>query len=340
MDRHIISDVGRHFHAISVLQAVKGGNGFVDETMKSIPGSQTKRAFITKLNNKMTRSFQILFLCAVIRASHAFVPSVPQHSRTASLFPTSLRSTAQPLTEDSKLLKKIITPGTGEKLNLGDIATVQYTCYANSKVISRSSKQKMVVGDTAMIPAWDKALRSMSIGERAVIQVTDPSLGYGTAGVTDVVPPNAVLELDLYVTSAQPATANIDFDSLAMADNTPRTASDIQAAFEARQALRSNDVPKEGLEGFLEKAKNFYFFGLFEGETGEKAPWFLRPSITFPIAFVVVGAAFYVTLLGGGIYERGAPVRDELDELIVSSDILQQYVLLATSMLLQTIDLM
>lgn len=292
----------------------------------------------------MNKSLQILFLCAVIRATEAFVPykTVLQqqhhHCRPtgSSFIPTALASTPQPLTEDSKLIKKVITPGTGERLNLGDIATVQYTCYANSKVIARSPKQKMIVGDTAMIPAWDKALRSMSIGERAVIQVTDPSLGYGAAGVTDVVPPNAVLEMDLYVTSAQPATANIDFDSLAMADNTPRTASEIQAAFAARQALRSNEKPKEGLEGFLEKAKNFYFFGLFEGETGQKAPWFLRPSITFPIAFVVVGAAFYVTLLGGGIYERGAPVTDELDELIVSNTFLQQSILLASSMMLAT----
>ena len=45
---------------------------------------------------------------------------------------------------------------------------------------------------------------------------------------------------------------------------------------------------KEGLEGWIEKAKSFYFFGFFEGETGEQAPWILRPSITFPIAFAVV----------------------------------------------------
>lgn len=285
----------------------------------------------------MNRSLQIVFLFAALRASQAFVPSVWQHqaaSRDTTLFASSAAAAAaQPLTEDSKLLKKIITAGTGETLSLGDIATVQYTCYANSKLIARSLKQKMIVGDTAMIPAWDKALRSMSVGERAVIQVTDPSLAYGAAGVASVVPPNAVLELDLYVTSAQSATANIDFDSLAMADNTPRTASEIQAAFAVRQALRSNDVVKEGFEGFLEKAKNFYFFGLFEGETGERAPWFLRPSITFPIAFAVVGAAFYVTLLGGGIYERGAPVRDELDELIVSNAIVQHAILLATSMM-------
>ena len=76
---------------------------------------------------------------------------------------------------------------------------------------------------------------------------------------------------------------------------------------------------KEGLEGFIEKAKNFYFFGLFEGETGQQAPWFLRPSITFPLAFLIVGAAFYVSYVSGAITERGASVTDELDEIILSS---------------------
>ena len=75
---------------------------------------------------------------------------------------------------------------------------------------------------------------------------------------------------------------------------------------------------KEGLEGFIEKAKNFYFFGFFEGETGQQAPWFLRPSITFPIAFLVVGAAFYISVISGAISERGAEVTDELDEIILS----------------------
>ena len=73
------------------------------------------------------------------------------------------------------------------------------------------------------------------------------------------------------------------------------------------------------MEGWIEKGKNFYFFGLFEGETGQKAPWFLRPSITFPLAFLIVGAAFYVSFMSGAITERGAQITDELDEIILSS---------------------
>ena len=71
------------------------------------------------------------------------------------------------------------------------------------------------------------------------------------------------------------------------------------------------------------QAKNFYFYGLFEGETGERPPWFLRPSITFPIAFAIVGAAFYVSFVGGAISERGLQKTDELDEIILSWNYIQ-----------------
>jgi FKBP-type peptidyl-prolyl cis-trans isomerase len=72
-----------------------------------------------------------------------------------------------------------------------------------------------------MILGWEKALRTMSVGERAVVRVTDPDLGYGAAGVPPLIPPNAELEFDIEVLDSQPPMTNIDFDSLATADNTP-----------------------------------------------------------------------------------------------------------------------
>ena len=89
---------------------------------------------------------------------------------------------------------------------------------------------------------------------------------------------------------------------------------------------------KEGLEGLLEKAKSFYFFGFFEGETGEQAPWFLRPSITFPIAFAAVGAGFYLTYFLGGISERGAQVTDELDDIVLSMNLIREAIIMAMKM--------
>lgn len=77
-------------------------------------------------------------------------------------------------------------------------------------------------------------------------------------------------------------------------------------------------VEKEGIEGWIETAKGWYFFGFFEGETGEEAPWYLKPSITFPLAFLVVGAAFVVSFTFGAISERGVQSTDELDDLILT----------------------
>ena len=261
----------------------------------------------------------VVSLFLLIASSSAFAPNpvLRRQSRTVAW------STAS--TELSEgLFKTVSTPGNGQTVQLGDIATVQYTCYLpdNEKALPfcKSPRQKVVVGDTSMIAGWDRALRSMQIGERSVVRITDPALAYGEDGVPPVVPPNAVVEVDMTVLDAQPAATNIDFDSLAVADSTPRTASDIAAAFEARQLQKSNEPELEGLDAWIAKAKKFYFYGLFEGETGERPPWFLRPSITFPIAFVIVGAAFYVSVISGAISERGAQVTDELDEIILSSN--------------------
>lgn len=39
--------------------------------------------------------------------------------------------------------------------------------------------------------------------------------------------------------------------------------------------------------------------------TALQTPWFLKPYLTFPIAFAVVGVAFAFVVLNGGVYQRG-----------------------------------
>lgn len=72
-----------------------------------------------------------------------------------------------------------------------------------------------------MVSGWDKAIRTMSVGERSIVKVVNPEFGYGSEGVQDLIPPGAELEFDIEVIEAQPPMQNIDFDSIAMADNTP-----------------------------------------------------------------------------------------------------------------------
>lgn len=185
-----------------------------------------------------------------------------------------------------------------------------------------------------MVPGWDAALRTMASGERAVVRLTDPSLGYGSAspsiaaslgealGVTNLAA--SQLEFDIDILQVQPAAQaaelfDMNFDAMAaLEDNdTPKTAEDIAAAYQVRMANKAPE--KEGLEGWIDTVRNYYFFGFFEGETGEEAPWYLKPSITFPIAFAVVGAAFYVSLFVGAISEKGAQSVDELDVIVTTT---------------------
>lgn len=272
---------------------------------------------------------QCIILLAVLRCVAAFAPSSRRHpviqrlsSRPSSAVVVAGANTASTELPEG-LVKTVTKEGKGELVRLGDIATIQYSCYVpeNPVPFARSARQKMVVGDGSMIVGWDKVVRSMRVGERSRVRLP-PSYGYGENGVAPIIPSNSILELDLEILDSQPATANIDFDSLAEADNTPRTASTIAAAFASRQAAAAaaSGPALEGLDFWMAKAKNFYFYGLFEGETGERPPWFLRPSITFPLAFLVVGAAFYISVTSGAIRERGAQVTDELDEIILSSN--------------------
>ena len=81
-----------------------------------------------------------------------------------------------------------------------------------------------------MVPGWDKALRTMNVGERSVFRLTDPELGYGSAGVPPLVPANAELEFDIELLDMQSPMNNIDFDSIATADNTPVRSDCMKAA--------------------------------------------------------------------------------------------------------------
>jgi len=237
------------------------------------------------------------------------------------------------------LVKTVVQGGnpTAPPIRRGDVVTVKYTCYSTSGdgedsenvLLARSDFLKMVVGDGSMVPGWDAALRSMTVGERAVVRLTDPSLGYGTdsraldalraLGIKD--PSHSQLEFDISVQTVQLAKQaadifDMDFDAMALKDNTPKTAQEIAEAYQVRMANKKPQ--KEGLEGWIETVQNWYFFGFFEGETGEEAPWYLRPSITFPIAFAVVGAAFWVSLFVGAISEKGAQSIDELDTIVLT----------------------
>ena len=228
---------------------------------------------------------------------------------------------------------------------------VKYYCKAagSNAAFARSDRQRIVAGDGSMIRGWDVALRTMREGERASIHISDAQFAYGAEGVPPFIPSNAEIEIDLEVLNLEEniglggagqmgGESSSALDAMEGPINRPRTPGAIAAAYEQKmkeKAIRDSTVEKkEGVAWVVEKLRTSYFFGLFEGETGQEAPWYLKPSITFPIAFAVVGLAFWVSLAGGAISERGMPSTDELDEIIVSSgEGLRTSVVVAMSMI-------
>lgn len=239
----------------------------------------------------------------------------------------------------SGVSKTTVVEGTGRVVRPGDAVVVRYRCTASGsdRPFARSDRQRVVAMDGSMIRGWDVAIRTMREGERSTVRVIDPAYAYGPGGVPPFVPPNAELVIDLEILNIEEdvmgggsLSGSADIAGLdGMLDgpaSRPRTPAAIAAAYERRmreKAASGAPPEREGIEGWIDKVRGSYFFGLFEGETGQEAPWYLTPSITFPIAFAVVGLAFWVSLAGGAISERGMPTTDELDEIIVSSDLIR-----------------
>ena len=239
----------------------------------------------------------------------------------------------------SGVSKTTVVEGTGRVVRPGDAVVVRYRCTASGsdRPFARSDRQRVVAMDGSMIRGWDVAIRTMREGERSTVRVIDPAYAYGPGGVPPFVPPNAEVVIDLEILNIEEdvmgggsLSGSADIAGLdGMLDgpaSRPRTPAAIAAAYARRlwETAASGAPPeREGIEGWIDKVRGSYFFGLFEGETGQEAPWYLTPSITFPIAFAVVGLAFWVSLAGGAISERGMPTTDELDEIIVSSDLIR-----------------
>lgn len=263
---------------------------------------------------------------------------------STSLFSTVARTLPEGIT------KTTTVEGTGRNVRAGDVVVVKYFCSAadSDVAFARSDRQRIVAGDGSMIRGWDAAIRTMREGERASIVISDPQFAYGAAGVPPFVPANAQIEIDLEVLDVEDNVglggavgasgsdlAGLDGMGMDGPVNRPRTPGAIAAAYEQKMRDKALNAPeeKEGIEGWIDKIKGSYFFGLFEGETGQEAPWYLKPSITFPIAFLVVGVAFWASLAGGAISERGMPSTDELDEIIISSDMLRTSIAMAMNMI-------
>lgn len=103
------------------------------------------------------------------------------------------------LTSDGGVIKEVIAPGQGKKIEVGDILAVQYLASVKGgKTFAKGDKEQFIFKDGSHIKGWDVAVGSMKIGEKARFVCSSP-YAYGEAGIVPVIPPSSDIILELNV---------------------------------------------------------------------------------------------------------------------------------------------
>jgi FKBP-type peptidyl-prolyl cis-trans isomerase len=96
---------------------------------------------------------------------------------------------------------KDLKPGTGERAEVGDVATIHFTGWLDDKggkgrelydTHTRGDTVSFVIGTDKVMQGWNEGVIGMRPGGKRLVKVP-PELGYGSRGVQDFVPPNAAL---------------------------------------------------------------------------------------------------------------------------------------------------
>lgn len=209
--------------------------------------------------------------------------------------------------------KETIARGQGRRIEAGDILAIDYSAgVVGGEVFAKSPKEQFIVKDGTLIKGWDIAVSSMQVGERAKFSVS-PQQAYGAVGVAPVIPPNADLELDIRVLAwlgnqMRPETIfSKDLDVDPFIASTPET---IQAEYDEMEARKEDKYQGNILQIYIRRLKNISFgfggSGFFTSQSGERAPWYLNPNLTFPIMITIVVSAFVTVITFGGVKEKGA----------------------------------
>lgn len=243
------------------------------------------------------------------------VPSVkPYKFSTAA---TRLHATIQ-LTKDGGVVKETMVPGEGKSVEAGDILAVEYfaAVKGSNRPFAKGDKEQFIAKDGSMIKGWDIAVGSMRVGEKARI-ICRPEYAYGEKGVLDVIPANSEVEIEMKVLAwlgnqLRPESLfQKDLDIDPFISSTPES---IQADYEDMQMKKTDKYEGSIVDIYIRRIKNISFgfggSGFFTSQSGEKAPWYLNPNLTFPAMVTIVVAAFVTVFSTGGVKEKG---RSKLD---------------------------
>ena len=104
------------------------------------------------------------------------------------------------------LIKKDLLVGKGQEAKAGNSVTVHYTgtLVDGKKFDSSVGKDPFTftLGAGQVIKGWDEGVAGMKVGGKRKLTIP-PDLGYGAAGASGVIPPNATLNFEVELLSVK-----------------------------------------------------------------------------------------------------------------------------------------
>ncbi|KAF1796619.1 hypothetical protein FB192DRAFT_1336742, partial [Mucor lusitanicus] len=174
------------------------------------------------------------------------------------------------ITEDGQVTKRIIKAGVGKTPEKSDTVTVHYDSYiADTNKLFDSSRERrseftFTLKGGKVIEAWELAIPTMKVGEKAEIVCTS-DYGYGDDGRQYIVPPKAKLRFEVELLGFWEAAG---------------TATERIKAAEKKKA--------EGNEFFKQKATNEALFAYKKAREYIKDLWNCEPEQLEECRFLVV----------------------------------------------------
>ncbi len=117
-------------------------------------------------------------------------------------------------TIDSQFQKIDTTVGTGPEAIVGNTVNVHYTGWMYDENATdnkgrkfdssrdRDSHFSFLLGSGRVIKGWDQGVLGMKVGGHRTL-IIPPSMGYGTQGAGNIIPPNATLIFDVELIGLQ-----------------------------------------------------------------------------------------------------------------------------------------
>jgi len=213
---------------------------------------------------------------------------------SSSNFSEQISSENQDITGDGGVIKTILQKGNGFAIQEGFQVKLNYQGQLSDGRIFDSSFTKnkpfsFTIGDGKVIKGWEIGIKSMKVGEKAKFYISS-RYGYKKKGIPPIIPPNADLYFEIEI---------IDAIQPQIPEKIPKLVTDQETIKTASKNKKNSKDSKDSLpDSPIDK---FFFISPFSSQSGEQAPWWLNPNITFALIFFLILVLFYLVYSLGGI---------------------------------------